>query len=77
MLLETANFCGKLSLHLIHFVFNGSVRCSSHESFESHASLYMCLPVSVAGDISPIWSKVDTNCFNIPIFDCSFTGMPI
>ena len=77
MLLETVNFCGKLSLHLIHFVFNGSFSCSYHEKFKSHASLYMCFPVRVAGDISPSGSKVDANCFNIPIFDCSFTGMPI
>ena len=75
MLLETSNFFGKLLLHLIHFVLNGSVSYSSHESFRSHAALYMSFPMSAAGDINPSGSKIDAKCFNIPLFDCSLTGI--
>ena len=41
----------------------------------NHMFLYMSFTVSVTGDISPSGPKIDAKCFNIPLFDCSFTGI--
>ena len=73
---QNLNLCGKLSLHF-HSILCLYQFCSvsSHQSFRSHASLYMSFTESVTIDANLTGSKIDAQCYNIPLFDSPFTSI--
>ena len=68
-------FCTFDEQHHTIQLLNSFVSCSCLESFRSHSSLYMSLPVNVTCDINPSGSKIDAKCFNILLFSCYFNGI--